>query len=113
METTAMSSPAAMRAKARIGQLVLVAALPVAALSLTVGVALVPVGASDVHVVGYCLSSVIPFVLVAAQRREAIRVQAQHGVVRGRFERWIAATMLVIGLLAAGAHAWQYAWAVS
>lgn len=93
--------------------LVLGAGLPAAALAIAAGIALLLFPAPGVHVLGYCLTCLIPFLLVAGQRHEAMRQQAELGVVRANRERWIAAALLGIGFVFAAVHAWQFALAVS
>lgn len=93
--------------------LVLDAGLPAAGVSIAVGIAVLLFPATAVHLVGYCLTCLIPFLLVAGQRHEAMRQQVELGVVRANRERVLAAVLLGIGFVFAAVHAWQFAWAVS
>jgi hypothetical protein len=97
----------------KLRQVVLVLSLPVASFSLAVGGGLLALSMPAAHVAGYCLACLIPFLLVAAQRREATRMQAREGLVRAGHERWFAATILLVGFIIAGIHAWYFAWGVS
>lgn len=88
-------------------------ALPMAALLIAVGVALLFVSGRLPHVGGYVFSCLLPFLLVAAQRREAAHLLAQEGIARPARERFFASGLLVIGFAVAVIHAWAFAWAVS
>ncbi len=88
-------------------------AQPTAVVSLVLGIALLPVGGTVVHIAGYCLSCLIPFVLIAGERRAAMREQTERGVVRDGRERWVAVAVLGAGLLVGGVHAWMIAWSLS
>ena len=99
--------------QSKLGLVILRFGLPAAAVSLVLGIALLPLASNGSHIAGYCLTCLIPFLLVAAQRREAVHVQAERGTVRPSHERWMTAGLLGVGLIAAAVHAWAFAWAVS
>jgi hypothetical protein len=94
-------------------KLLLAAALPAAACSILLGLVLLFVGGNAAHLVGYVLSCVVPFLLVAVHRREAAHLLATVGIVRPRSERIFASLLIVAGLVLAALHAWAFAWAIS
>jgi hypothetical protein len=96
-----------------IQRLVLGGGLPAAGTSLCVGVGLVFVSGVDLHALGYGLCTLLPFVLIALQRREAARVEARKGELRPGWERRLVPLMLAVGIAGAIANAWYFAWAIS
>ncbi len=89
------------------------APLPLALVSLGIGGALLLLDRPWVHIAGYAASCLLPFILVAFQRREAARLLAVQGIARPTRERFLASAILVVGFAVAVVHAWSFAWAVS
>lgn len=87
--------------------------LPASAAMVVAGALLLVVDGRLVNAAGYLLACLLPFLLVAAQRREAVQTQARSGQVRPGHERWLASAVLVAGLVVAACHAWRFAWDVA
>lgn len=88
--------------------------LPIAAGSLVTSLLLLVAFSSDsAHVAGWALACPVVFLLVANQRRTVKILQTETGIVTDSRTRWIAAGLLVAGLVVGGIHAWLYAWNVS
>jgi hypothetical protein len=87
--------------------------LPVAAGSVLIGIALLFASHAAADVTGYLLCSLVPFLLVALERRAVVTEEARLGYGPGRNERWFARGILLVGLIGAAAHAWFFAWSIS
>jgi len=94
-------------------RLIVRAALPVAMSSLVLGAVVLFVHGTWIHVVGYVLSCLLPFLLVAFQRRAAARMLAAEGIARPTWERYGTPAILAAGFVLAVIHAWSFAWGVS
>jgi len=88
-------------------------ALVLAGSSVVVGIAALGLSSSAAHVVGYAFCSVVPFVLIALERRASVAQEAIHGIAPPRYERRLVYVILFVGLAGAIANAWVFAWGIS